>query len=330
MGFMNLRRFLSLFFSILFFWISTGEAGKKKIILKVFHAGSLSVPFAAIEKAFEARYPWIDVRRESSGSVQAIRKVTELGKPCDVVASADYTLIPKMMFPRYADHVYLFARNELVLAYTPRSRYASEINSENWFEILARPKVRWGFSNPNLDPCGYRTVIALFLAEKFYGKPLYDLLLRPHLPFKVHRGKRVLVEIPLSLRPRGGKIFLRPKAVELLGLLESGTLDYAFEYLSVARQHGLRYLRLPEDLNLSRPEKADFYRQVAVKLATGKIIPGKAIVYGLTVVKNAPHLEEARLFESFVIGPEGARILKANFQTPLQPARKLEASAGGP
>ena len=39
---------------------------KQKII--VFHAGSLSVPFAAMEKAFEAKYPRYDVVREAAGS----------------------------------------------------------------------------------------------------------------------------------------------------------------------------------------------------------------------------------------------------------------------
>ena len=36
--------------------------------LIIFHAGSLSVPFAEIEKNFEKMYPEVDVLRESGGN----------------------------------------------------------------------------------------------------------------------------------------------------------------------------------------------------------------------------------------------------------------------
>ncbi len=318
-------RALVLSFLICLFWRPVwGE----KVILKVFHAGSLSVPFAAIERAFEARYPHIEVRRESSGSVQAIRKVTDLGKSCDVVASADYSLIPAMMFPEYADHVYLFARNELVICYTPRSRGAQEITPQNWFEILSRPGIKWGFSNPNLDPCGYRTLLMLALGEKFYGLPLWSKLVRPYLPFKYEvKGKEILLSVPARFSPRGKKVFIRPKAVELLGLLESGALDYAVEYLSVARQHGLQYVKLPPEINLGSFAHAALYRQVTITLGNGRRISGKPIIYGISALKVAPHPEEARLFENFVIGPEGQKILKQNFQLPLFPPKKIEAGS---
>ena len=48
-------------------------------------------------------------------------------------------------------------------------------------------------------------------------------------------------------------ILLRGGSVALLALLESGDVDYAFEYASVARQHGLSYVELPPPLNLSDP-----------------------------------------------------------------------------
>ena len=310
---------------VVFFWCgSPALAGK--VILKVFHAGSLAVPFAAIERAFEARYPHIDVRRESSGSVKAIRKVVDLGKSCDVVASADYSLIPALMFPKYADHVYLFARNELVLCYTPRSRGAEEINAQNWFEILARKGVRWGFSNPNLDPCGYRTLLMIALAEKFYGRPLWQELLAPYLPFEYRKSEgRIFIKVPPRFSPRGQKLYLRPKEVELIGLLESGALDYAVEYLSVARQHGLHYVALPPEINLGSFAHEALYRQVVVTLGTGRKITGKPIVYGIAALKVAPHPEEARLFETFVISPEGQKILEENHHLPFTPPKRIDA-----
>jgi tetratricopeptide (TPR) repeat protein len=35
-------------------------------------------------------------------------------------------------------------------------------------EILQKPDVVWGHSSPDLDPCGYRTLMVLQLAEKYY------------------------------------------------------------------------------------------------------------------------------------------------------------------
>jgi len=82
----------------------------------------------------------------------AVRKVTDLHKPADIVAVADYTLIPQLLVPNYTDFYVLFATNEIVIAFTDQSKYADEINSDNWYEILARPDVKFGFSDPNQDP----------------------------------------------------------------------------------------------------------------------------------------------------------------------------------
>ncbi|MCD6330760.1 MAG: tungstate ABC transporter substrate-binding protein WtpA, partial [Thermoplasmata archaeon] len=64
--------------------------------LIIFHAGSLTKPFDELERELEKRNN-IDVKREVAGSVATIRKITELGKKADIVASADYTLIEDMM-----------------------------------------------------------------------------------------------------------------------------------------------------------------------------------------------------------------------------------------
>jgi molybdate/tungstate transport system substrate-binding protein len=137
--------------------------------LTVLHAGSLTVPFAKLEEVFEAKHPDIDVQCEAAGSAKTIKKVTELHKEADVVASADYSLIPGMMYPEYANWYTQFAKNQIVLAYSGKSKYADEINASNWYEILRMDDVRFGFSNPNDDPCGYRSQMVIQLAEAHYG-----------------------------------------------------------------------------------------------------------------------------------------------------------------
>ncbi|WP_457755910.1 tungstate ABC transporter substrate-binding protein WtpA [Thermodesulfatator indicus] len=303
------------------------NAFAEKITLKVFHAGSLSVPFAKMEEAFEKKYPYIDVQRESSGSVRAVRKVIELHKPCDVVAVADYTLIPKMMFPKYADHVKLFAKNELVLCFTKDSKYANEINSNNWYEILTKPGVKFGFSNPNEDPCGYRTVISIGLASLHYKNPaILENLLGKNTNIKWKKTEDGLLFIaPKELKINTEKLIIRPKEVDLVALLESGAIDYLFLYKSVVLQHHLKYIELPEAINLSSIKEKDFYAKSKIRLANGKLIKGKPIVYGIAALKTAPHPKEAKLWEDFVTGKEGKEILEKCYQTPIFPAEEIKA-----
>ena len=116
---------------------SAGESKKKVVI---FHAGSLTVPFAKIEKAFEAKYPDVDVQRESGGSTKMARLISEVGKPADIMASADYKVIDNNLIPDFANWNVRFATNQLVLCYTDQSRYADQINDKNWYDILQKKK----------------------------------------------------------------------------------------------------------------------------------------------------------------------------------------------
>ena len=145
--------------------------------LQIFNAGSLTVPLEQLNEKFVAKYPNVEVLPEAAGSATTIRKVTELGKECGIIASADYSLIPELMYPDYADWYIIFASNQLCLCYTDQSAYADEINSSNWYEILQREGVTYGRSDPDQDPCGYRTLMVWQLAEKHYNATgLYDKL----------------------------------------------------------------------------------------------------------------------------------------------------------
>ena len=279
-------------------------AAKQEEII-IFHAGSLTVPFAEIEKVFEEKYPSFDIMREAGGSTKCARKISDLKKPCDIMVSADYTVIDKLLIPSYADWNIRFASNQLVLCYMDGSKYANKINSENWYDILAEKGVVWGHADHNLDPCGYRTLMVIQLAEKYYKKPgLY---------------KRAI-----DNRPEEN---IRPKSVELVSLLQTGHMDYAFEYLSVAIQHGLKYIILPKEINLGDYSKDDFYENAVVKVTgqtPGTFIDmiGKSCTYGVTLLKDAPNKKGAQLFLEYLLDPEGGlKILKEQGQPPFIPAR---------
>ncbi len=288
---------------------------KDKVV--VFHAGSLSVPFAQMEKAFEAKYPRFDVVREAAGSRACARKITDIGKPADVMASAAYKVIDTLLIPDYARFNVQFATNEMAIAYTDKSKYANEINASNWTDIFLREGVKIGHSNPNLDPCGYRSILVTQLAEKYYKKPgFYQKLMGYGTSYS--NGKE-----------NKHKIIVRPKETDLLGLLEAGVYDYLYIYKSVAQQHGLHYLTLPPEVSLREKKFSDFYKQASVKITgkqPGSLITkkGAAMVYGITVVENEKkglprNREGAVKFVQFVISPEGQKIIKENGQGVIMP-----------
>ncbi len=267
-------------------------------ILTVIHADSLSHPIRQVEAAFNKTYGKnVDFRDESMGSVQAVRYITDLGKIVDVLALADYSLIPQYLIPKYTDWYVQFASNEIVLAYTKTSKYSNEINADNWYKILQKKGVEFGFSNPNMDPAGYRTELMFHLAQKYYGVP-------------------GLAKKLISIVPKNN---MKPEAIELVAYLKTGELDYAFEYLSVAKQNHLKYVRLPEQINFGNPKYEKFYSQAELILTGNKKEIGKAIIYGLTIPNNSTNKALAAKFIAFLLGPQGRKIFEENGQPPLTP-----------
>jgi molybdate/tungstate transport system substrate-binding protein len=270
--------------------------------LVIFHAGSLTVPVDELAQAFQEKHPDVTFETEAAGSRTTARKVSELGRQADLVMSADYTVIDTLLIPDFADWNVRFARNTMVVAYTDEAKFADEINSSNWYEVLPRDGVVYGHSEPDADPCGYRTLMVWQLAEKHYDAPgLYEKLDENCPPENI-----------------------RPKSVELIALLESGDMDYAFEYRSVAVQHDLNFVELPEKINLSMVEHADFYSQAEVELSGAEpdetvTKKGKPIVYGVTIPNNAPSPELAVAFVKFLLGPEGQAIMEEQGQPPIVP-----------
>ena len=294
--------------------VTLGFAKEKIIVL---HAGSLSVPFAQMEKAFEAKYPQYDVIREPAGSRACARKITDIHKRADVMASAAYKVIDNLLIPDFAKFNVQFVTNEMAIAYTPKSKYADEINAKNWTDIFLKKGVRVGHSNPNLDPCGYRSILVTKLAEIYYKKPgFYDKILGYGDSYKNGEENR-------------DKVVVRPKETDLLGLLEAGAYDYLYIYKSVAKQHGLKYIVLPPQVSLKSKKYSKYYKQATFKI-TGKkpgsyiTKKGSPMVYGITVVQNKKYNLPinpigAVKFVNFVLSKKGQEIMKKNGQGVINP-----------
>jgi len=200
---------LVIFIIIFALMLSLTGYAKNKTTLKILNAGSLLVPFKEMERAFEETYPDIDVLIEGHGSIQVIRHVTEVaqisGEPiADIVPKMMYnTLIPGTE-KNYANWCIKFARNSLGLAYTSQSKYNDEINENNWYQVISRPGVKIGISDPRFDACGYRALMVTKLAELLYKQDgiLGDITGKFSYPIKVsENNQRYTILVPEILEP---------------------------------------------------------------------------------------------------------------------------------
>lgn len=270
--------------------------------LIIFHAGSLAVPFRELKSTFQELHPGVDIKMEAGGSVANARKVIDLERPCDIIAVSDYRVIDEMLIPGHATWNIKFAANEMVIAFTEHSAHHEILDSLNWYSVLSREDVRYARSDPDQDPCGYRTVLTLKLAERYYGKPgLADLLLAKD------------------------NEYIRPKEVDLLALFETGTVDYVFNYRSVARQHQLLFQQLPQEVNLKEPGLVDLYATVTTDIS-GKepgmkiTIKGEPMLYSMTILTGAPNPLNAMAFTEFLLSAQGQQIMEACGQPSVVPS----------
>ena len=274
--------------------------------LTIFHAGSLSVPFREVSALFEQRHSGVTVKPEAAGSRDCARKISDLGRSCDVLASADYEVVENLLMPEHTDFNIRFATNEMAIVYTQDSRRCNEINSENWYDILLDDDIAFGRSDPNSDPCGYRAVMVFQLAEKHYGVP----------------------GLGTGLAQKHGERYIRPKETDLLALLEAGEIDYLFIYRSVGQQHGLKILRLPDEINLRSPDLTNWYATATIQVTgkePGELISrtGGPIVYSVTIPNSAQNQELAEAYVALLLSAEGQAIMSKCGQEPIMPAQAL-------
>ncbi len=290
--------------SIVLLLSGCNSSGSKEKNLIIFHAGSLSAPLRKIATIYEEQNPGVKVLLESAGSVVTARKITELKRPCDIMASADYFVIDNMLIPDYAGWNIHFATNEMVLCYQENSAYLNEITADNWQEILLRDDVIYSRADPNDDPCGYRTIFSFMLTEKQKGLPgLTDKLLLKNANY------------------------VRPKGIDLVAMIETKNVDYIFEYKSIAVQQGLKFIELNKSVNLSDPGFRDIYSSVSVNIKGSEpgqeiAVTGDYILYGATILKDAVNRADAEGFLRLLLSDAGREIFASDGQNPIIPPLK--------
>ena len=231
-------------------------------------AGSLQAAASgALQRATEP-----ELAVEAHGSVHAARLLADGMRDPAIVALADPTLFDRLLSTAWHAVV---ASNELVVAYNPQTPGGNRVaDADVWTDALARDDVALGRTDPELDPLGYRTVFALELAARRRGEPgLAEGVLGPEQ---------------------------RYPETQLLAQFETGGIDAAVVYRSMAEERGYPYRELPPAVNLGDPVRAEQYGAVSYELDDGTVVRGAPIEYA--AVRRRDDGATVRAFETLLDG----------------------------
>lgn len=237
-----------------------GCEGDQARRLRLFHASGLTPVVEALREPVR-RELGIEILAEASGSQTACRKLTELGRECDLLMLADRALV-RTLLAGAASWRLDFATDEVVLAVGARAP-DPDLAERDPFAVLDKEGVRLGRVSEHTGPIGYRTLLVWKLQEARGVKGLFDRLLAKRGPIVDHVS-------------------------QLAPLLKTGEIDYAFLYRSTALAHDIRHVRLDEAVNLGSPDRdysgaAVQYRRHRTGGEESLTVAGEPVVWTLTV-----------------------------------------------
>ena len=171
----------------------------------------------------------------------------------DVFISATPRVNNTLMGPANGDWVdwYItFAQSPLVIGYAPGSRFAADLQSKPWYEVLREPGIRIGRTDPKLDPKGALTAQLLQHAEEVYHQPglAQAVLGAPDNPEQV-----------------------RPEE-NLAGRLQSGQIDAGFFYSTETVDLKIPAVPLPPEVALSAVYTVTILRDAADPAAAAQFV----------------------------------------------------------
>ncbi len=232
--------------------------------VSILSAGSLAVVLEDhVGQAFQDE-TGTEFRGEYYGANAVMRMVEDGHKHPDVVISADNVLLRDRLYNDHTDWDVEFATNSVGLAYAEDTAFGRRLDAgEPWYEIAADTEPgELAISDPDLDPLGYRAMLAFQLAEAEYDLD----------GFVDHVAERAYRE---------------PEEPQLLAGVETGNRAAAVSYRNMAVDHSLPFVEFPDAYNFANPEYADQYASVSYTTDEGYTATGNPIVYNATVIDRA-------------------------------------------
>src|SRR5438105_2771803 len=218
-----------------------------------------------------------------------------------------------VLHARKAQMAQAIARTEMVIAYSPKSRFAEKFlrclenekkkspQSEDWWQILEEPGLRFGRTDPVTDPQGRNIIFVMMLAAKLYRQA-------------------DLVERVLGPTINERQIFSEP-SVE--ARLQSGELDAASAYKVQPGPFGVPYISLPPEINLGGGDEEIGHPEITLML-NGRSYHPEPLIYFAAALKDATHSAAAAAFVAWLQGEEAQAILRRAGYDPAPSAAPLQ------
>lgn len=259
--------------------------------LQVAYAGSMGSMMDGGVKPAIARSLNADMQGRAQGSTGLANLIVAGSIRPDVFVSVTPGPMRTVLKAGKASNAIPIARTEMVIAYSPKSQYASDLakggkaGAKPWWQILETVGVHFGRTDPNTDPQGLNIIFAMQLAADYYHQPdLADKILGP------------------QINPQ--QIF---QESDVMARLQAGQLDASSAYKTQPGALGLPFLSLPKEINLGDASMEDTYKKVTVTL-NGKTLHPAPLVFYAAVLKDAPQPELANRFVAWLQGPEAREI----------------------
>lgn len=263
-------------------------------VVRVAYAGSMGVVMdrdlgPAFAKAHGAQYQGI-----GQGSYALARLIA--GK--QLVADAFIGITPgPMLVLKQAGLVTQavpVASTRMVVVYSPKSRFAADFKAaaagkRAWYDVLRQPGLRFGRTDPAVDPQGANALLTLQLAARYYHQP------------------QLLEEVAGALQ-NPAQMFAE---TSLMSRLEAGQIDATLGYASAAFSHHLPTIALPAEIDLAQPSlQASWYAQAGFTLPSGKQVEAQPLVFYAAVPANAKQPALGRAFVQLLSGAQGQAALR--------------------
>lgn len=276
-------------------------------VLDLAYAGSMGSMMEGPLKAAVARSLKLEMQGRAQGSNALAQLIVGGSIRPDVFVPVTPGPALTVLRAGKAEIAQPIARTEMVIAYSPRSRFASKLDAaakgrEEWWRILEDPGLRFGRTDPVTDPQGRNIIFTMMLAAKLYRQPdLVEKILGPAI-----NEKQIFTEPTVEARLQGGE------------------LDAASAYKIQPGPFNLPYISLPAEINLSGENVHADHPDVTISVG-GKTYNPESLIYYAVVLKDAPNPRGAATFAEWLKGAEAQIIFRRFDYDPPGAAAALRA-----
>lgn len=276
-------------------------------VLDVAYAGSMGSMMEGLLKTSVARTLKLDVHGRAQGSSALAQLIVSGSIRPDVFLPVTPGPMMTVLRAGKADVARPVAHTEMVIAYSPKSRFAAKLEAAgkgkgNWWEILEDPGIRFGRTDPVGDPQGRNIIFTMMMAAKVYKQPdLVERILGPTI-----NEKQIFTEPTIQAR------------------LQSGELDAASAYRIQPGPFNLPFINLPKEINLSGQNVHAEHPDISLTVG-GKTYNPEPLIYYAAVLKDAPNPRGAAAFAEWLKGDEAQAIFRRFYYDPPGEASALHA-----